>query len=66
MKNQLIEIYIKYGLDPIHYNNMTNDLFRLFNISGSLDLDLLEKNLDESLSKETPESINEWLNLKRQ
>ena len=35
MEKQIIKLYIKYGLDPIHYNNMTNDLFRLFNVSGS-------------------------------
>ena len=34
MEKQIIELYIKYGLDPIHYTNMTNDLFRLFNVSG--------------------------------
>ena len=66
MEKQIIELYIKYGLDPIHYTNMTNDLFRLFNVSGSLDLDSLEKRLDEALSKETPESLNEWLKRKRQ
>lgn len=39
MGKQIIELYIKYGLDPIHYKNMTNDLFRLFNVSGSLPVD---------------------------
>jgi len=34
MEKQIVELYIKYGLDPIHYKNMTNDLFRLFNVSG--------------------------------
>ena len=38
---------------------------RLFGVSGSLDLDLLEKRLNEALSKETPESLNEWLKSKR-
>ena len=66
MEKKLIEIYIQYGLDPIHYTNMTNDLFRLFNVSGSLDLDSLEKRLDEALAKETPESLDKWLKGKRQ
>jgi hypothetical protein len=35
-------------------------------VSGSLDLDLLEKRLDEALSKETSESLNKWLKGKRQ
>ncbi len=36
MEKQLVELYIKFGLDPIHYKEMTNDLFRLFNVSGSV------------------------------
>lgn len=32
MENELMQLYIKYGLDPQHYKGMTNDLFRLFNV----------------------------------
>jgi hypothetical protein len=39
---------------------------RLSAVSGSLDLDSLKKRLDEALSKETPESLREWLKSKRQ
>jgi hypothetical protein len=37
-----------------------------YDVSGSLDLDLLEKKLDEALEKETPESLDKWLKDKRQ
>jgi CBS domain containing-hemolysin-like protein len=37
----------------------------LFDVSGSLPLADLEKRLDEVLDKETPETLNKWLEEKR-
>lgn len=41
-----------------------NEILR--SLRGSLDLDSLEKRLDEILNKETSESLKEWLYKKRQ
>jgi len=35
-------------------------------VISSLDLNELERKLDDALAKETTESLNEWLNEKRQ
>jgi Ni,Fe-hydrogenase III component G len=35
-------------------------------MSEKIDLKQLEKNIDEALDKETPESLKEWLDSKRQ
>jgi len=53
MENQLIELYIKYGLDPIHYTNMTKDLFCLFNVSSSCTHDFrwLKPDEDDNLDR---------------
>jgi hypothetical protein len=44
----------------------TMQQLRKHDVGGSLDLDSLKKRLDEALSKETPESLREWLKSKRQ
>ena len=40
-------------------------ILHLFDVSGSLPLADLEKRLDEALDKETPETLNKWLEEKR-
>lgn len=41
-------------------------VLKQYAVSNSLDLDSMEKRLDEALGKETTESLNEWLKSKRQ
>jgi len=48
---------IKYAVDRI---------LRLFSVSSSLDLQELERKLDEQLDKETCETLKEWLRKQRQ
>lgn len=42
-----------------------NQALRIHDVSGSLPLADLEKRLDEALDKETPETLNKWLEEKR-
>jgi phage shock protein A len=66
MKEKIAEMYAQALIDDLAPNVFADQVLRLFGVSGSLDLDSLEKKLDEALSKETPESLKEWLNGKRQ
>ena len=66
MKEQIEKMYIQALIDDLPPNVFADQVLRLFGVSGSLDLDSMEKRLDEALSKETPESLNEWLKSKRQ
>ena len=52
--------------NPQSINIAVKKILLLFSVSSSLDLDSLEKKLDEALAKETPESLNKWLKRKRQ
>ena len=52
--------------NPQSINIAVKKILLLFSVSSSLDLDSLEKKLDEALAKETPKSLNKWLKRKRQ
>jgi len=66
MKEKIEQMYIQALIDDLPPNVFADRVLRLFGVSGSLDLDSLEKRLDEALSKETSESLREWLKSKRQ
>jgi hypothetical protein len=65
MKNEIIKIAKDLEQGSIDLNTARNLLLVLFDVSGSLPLADLEKRLDEALYKETPETLNKWLEEKR-
>lgn len=65
MKNEIIKIAKDLEQGSIDLNTARNLLLGLFDVSGSLPLADLEKRLDEVLDKETPETLNKWLEEKR-
>ena len=65
MKEKIAEMYAQALIDDLAPNVFADQVLRLFNVSGSLPLAKLEKRLDEALAKETPETLNKWLEEKR-
>lgn len=77
MENEILDLidrYWKFDNDqkPVSNWHDKQDLLeavrkalRIHDVSGSLPLADLEKRLDEALDKETPETLNKWLEEKR-
>lgn len=65
MKEKIAKMYKQALIDDLAPNVFADKVLRLFNVSGSLPLDEMEKRLDKALAKETPETLNKWLKEKR-
>jgi len=61
MKKQIVHIATELKLGLLTSKQAKEQLLLLFGVSGSLDLDSSEKRLDEAVSKETSESLREWV-----
>ena len=62
-KQTVIDLMREYAEE--YHKNEINKLNKS-DVISSLDLNELERKLDDALAKETTESLNEWLNEKRQ
>ena len=65
-KETLFDILLKVSELRMDIETAEKRILRLFNVSNSLDLRELERKLDESLGKETRETLIEYLKQKRQ
>jgi len=62
MENKLKSILIAHNMYGIeNLNEAVKEIFRLFEVSKSLDFRELESELDEVFEKETKETLTEWL-----
>lgn len=64
MEEKYYEI-LRHYVNPNDCAIVVKQLLSLHNVSNSLDLDKMERKLDEVLDNETSEKLKEWLRSKR-
>lgn len=66
LKEELKRIMKETDYCPIDFLDTIEVKLNKSDVISSLDLNESERKLDDALAKETTESLNEWLNEKRQ